>query len=299
MTIIEHKEGLYTHYHFASKNTQKKLLIELPHGATKSADFLWLQAKLQGEYPEGLIDFFHVNTDVGSPELAFAIGKELQGKYEVHVLQAHIPRTFIDCNRVVGEGVEYKAGGVTPATPPYVVDLQDLATLHRAYDEYQQKAKGLYAQICGTDQGLALMLHTYAPRTVPITTIDHAIVEQLHDFYDTEKIQNCKLRPEVDVIHRTPDGEELSDLSWRQRVADEFSNVGIEVANGTSYPLHPVTMAYHYAKAYPHKTLCLEIRRDLVVENWEPFVEMKISEEKAKTIAACVARSLESGAAQS
>jgi hypothetical protein len=293
MTIIEYKEGLYTHYHFASKNTQHKLLIELPHGATKSEDFLWLQARLQGEYPEGLIDFFHVNTDVGSPEIAFAIANELQGKCDVHILQSHIPRTFIDCNRVVGEGVEYKAGGVTPATPPYVVDEHDLTLLHKAYDSYQNYAKGLYAKICGTHQGLALMLHTYAPRTVPITAIDQDIVGQLHAFYDTEKIQDCKLRSAVDMIYKTPSGEELSNRDWIQEMAKEFIEGGLEVANGNSYLLHPVTMAYHYAKMYPQQTLCLEIRRDLVVEKWEPFSEMKISEEKAKYFSSCVVRSLE------
>lgn len=293
MTIIESKEGLYTHFHFPSPNAQNHLFIELPHGATKSKDFQWYQERLQGEYPENLIDFFHVNTDVGSPELALEIARQLQGKYEVHILQSHIPRTFIDCNRVVGENISYQEGGVTPATPPYVIEDDDLKFLHQAYQSYQSYTKELYAKVCGNQKGLGLMLHTYAPRSVPIKSIGQDIVEQLHHFYDSEKILDCKLRPQIDVIHKTPDDEELSNIKWTEKVAEEFRKIELDVANGTSYPLHPVTMAYHYAKAYPYQTLCMEIRRDLVVETWEPFSEMKISQEKSERLAGCLARSLE------
>ena len=137
------------------------------------------------------------------------------------------------------------------------------------------------------------MLHTYAPRTVPITSVDRDIVKQLHVFYHSEKIRSCKLRPQIDVIHKTPNNEELSDLKWYESVSQEFRTIGLDVADGASYPLHPVTMAYHYAKAYPRQTLCIEIRRDLIVERWEPFSEMRISQEKAEKLAACLARSLD------
>jgi len=292
---IKIEEGVYSHFCYSAPNAMKYLLIELPHGSTKSKDFLYYQERLQGKYPENLIDFFHVNTDVGSPELAFALAEKLQREdeeYEVHVMQSHIPRTFIDCNRVVGEGISYQAGGVTPATPAYVQSEQDLQLLYQAYHRYQDYTKRLYAEICGAKRGLGLMLHTYAPRTVPIQAVDWDIVHQLHDFYDTDKIKDCALRPQIDVIHKTPAAEALAALEWHQKVAEELRNIGLEVANGDSYPLHPVTMAYHYAKQYPAQTLCMEIRRDLVVTSWDPFVEMEISQEKVEKLGACLARSL-------
>ena len=292
MTIVKSKVGLYTHFHFPSVNAGRSLLIELPHGATKSKDFIYYLDRLQGSYPADLIDFFHVNTDVGSPEIAFDIARQLQGQYEVHVLQSHIPRTFIDCNRVVGEDISYKEGGVTPATASYVEDERDLRTLYEVYEQYRSYVQALYAKICGEQQGFGLMLHTYAPRSVPIQAVNQDIVNQLRAFYDTEKIFDCKLRPEIDVIYKTPENEELSNLIWRRKLVEECTKIGLEVADGTSYPLHPVTMAYSYAKVYPGQTLCVEIRRDLVVEIWEPFSEMSIAKEKSEMLAACLVRSL-------
>ena len=108
MNIIEQKEGVYTH--FATTSLEKPrgyLLIELPHGSTTTNDFKWYQKRLQGDYPPNIIDFFYVNTDVGSPEIAFEIAQQLKDNYEIHILRSHIPRTFIDCNRVVGEGISY------------------------------------------------------------------------------------------------------------------------------------------------------------------------------------------------
>ena len=106
MNIIEQKEGVYTHFATTSlENPRGYLLIELPHGSTTTNDFKWYQERLQGDYPPNIIDFFYVNTDVGSPEIAFEIAQQLKDNYEVHILRSHIPRTFIDCNRVVGEGI--------------------------------------------------------------------------------------------------------------------------------------------------------------------------------------------------
>ena len=293
MNIIENKEGIYTHFCVpSSSNSKKKLLIELPHGATKTKDFLWYQQKLQSTYPKNLIDFFYVNTDVGSPEIAFHIAQKLLGTYETHILQSHIPRTFIDCNRVVGEGILYTEGGVTPATPSYVTDAQDVSFLYEQYHQYQKYVRSLYTKICEQDEGQALMLHTYAPRSVPITQVDFDIVEQLHAYYKTDKIQDCPLRPEIDIIYKTPDGENLIDATWIQNLKRIFGQNGFFVADGDSYPLHPVTTAYEHAHKNPSKTMCLEIRRDLVVQDWDPFVEMSISESKAVVIASCIADSL-------
>ena len=293
MKCIEQKEGVYTH--FATTSLEKPagyLLIELPHGSTTTNDFKWYQEKLQGDYPPNIIDFFYVNTDVGSPEIAFEIAQQLKENYEVHILRSHIPRTFIDCNRVVGEGISYSEGGVTPATPSYVTNKSDIEFLYASYHAYQNYVKGLYAKICGERAGLALMLHTYAPRSVPITKVDHDIVEQLHAFYDTEKIEDCKLRPEVDIIHKTPDGEVLIDKTMIQNITEQFESAGFDVQNGASYLLHPVTTAHYHAQQNHLQTLCLEVRRDLVVSTWSPFEEMNISKEKAQRIASCIAQAI-------
>src|SRR5512140_2195731 len=75
------------------------LVIEVPHGATTTADFTTLAAKLTSPLPDGLVDFFHVNTDAGAPELAQAIAERFvadEPARSVAVLRCRIPRTFID-----------------------------------------------------------------------------------------------------------------------------------------------------------------------------------------------------------
>ena len=52
-------------------------LIEIPHGATRRAHFEALAPQLKSALPDGLIDFFFVNTDAGAPELAFALAERL------------------------------------------------------------------------------------------------------------------------------------------------------------------------------------------------------------------------------
>ena len=49
------------------------LIIEIPHGATRTADFTAVEEALTSPLPSKLSDFFHVNTDAGAPELAVAL----------------------------------------------------------------------------------------------------------------------------------------------------------------------------------------------------------------------------------
>src|SRR5204863_5647908 len=51
------------------------LLIEVPHGATRTADFTALERLLASPLPPSLVDFFHVNTDAGAPELGEAVAR--------------------------------------------------------------------------------------------------------------------------------------------------------------------------------------------------------------------------------
>src|SRR5215471_8661595 len=78
------------------------LVIEVPHGATATADFTALAAQLTSPLPDDLVAFFHVNTDAGAPELALAIAQRFvadEPARTASVLRCRIPRTFIDCNR--------------------------------------------------------------------------------------------------------------------------------------------------------------------------------------------------------
>ena len=47
----------------ATNSASPDLLIEVPHGATRTTDFTSLQALLKSPLPEGLVDFFHVTTE--------------------------------------------------------------------------------------------------------------------------------------------------------------------------------------------------------------------------------------------
>ncbi len=103
------------------------LLIEVPHGATRAAHFEALAKRLVGQVPENLIDFFFVNTDVGAPECAQEIARLLADEAEktVMIFRSIVPRTFIDCNRALGD--DPRAGGeLNAALPEYVTDERDI-----------------------------------------------------------------------------------------------------------------------------------------------------------------------------
>src|SRR5262245_41489222 len=80
------------------------LVIEVPHGATRAAHFDALRAELAGPFADDLRDFFFVNTDVGAPETALEIARRVvaaDSARTVLVIRCLVPRTFVDCNRIV------------------------------------------------------------------------------------------------------------------------------------------------------------------------------------------------------
>jgi hypothetical protein len=253
------------------------LLIELPHGATAPEHYFSLRDRLLSPLPDMLEHFFYVNTDVGSYECAVAIALEvvrLQPKATVAILRSLIPRTFIDCNRQLDLPPEaFKEGRVSPAWPSYIRAPDDQRLLRQMHQAYQAEACAAYDWICGFG-GLALMLHTYAPRTVSISSVGHDIVEQLHKAYEPDTFQSWKLRPEMDVICNTPDGEELAAIWLLPELTAHMASVGIPLSQGATYPLHPVTTGYHHARRHSGKTLCIEIRRDLLMNPYTPFSPM-------------------------
>ena len=149
------------------------LLIEVPHGATRAAEYHAVRRRLAGDLPDDLIDFFFVNTDVGAPECAREIAAAVVAPSEhprvadllgsdalaavtaapprsVLVLRCLIPRTFVDCNRAVeAADPDYATTGVTKAVPDYVTDPGDIGLLTKLHAAYVQVASRAFDWICG------------------------------------------------------------------------------------------------------------------------------------------------------
>ncbi|MES2639270.1 MAG: N-formylglutamate amidohydrolase [Myxococcota bacterium] len=270
------------------------LAIELPHGATRTADYDRVRAQLQGAYDDDLVDFFHVNTDVGSPELADAVAAALVAAHPtraVCVIQSRIPRTFIDCNRVIDAAPEaFREGKVTPGVPPWIRHPYDLERLREAHAAYVGAAQAMIDAVCGAG-GVALMLHTYAPRSVGVEVDEH-IVASLHAAYRPETVETWPLRPVVDVIGRSLEGASMVDEALLHDLSAGYGALGIEVADGRTYPLHPSTWGFHHGARWPGRTLCVEIRRDFVADPWDPFVEMVIAPDKTARMAGPLAAAI-------
>ena len=276
----------------APENQPPALLIEIPHGATRGHHYQHLYSKLQGSYPSELEAFFFVNTDVGAPELGVCIAQELaEAGLTVLVLTSEIPRTFIDCNRVIDAAPDaFRAGGVTPGIPPYVRDPDDLLLLRNLHGQYVEMAEGAFHETCAPG-GTALMLHSYAPRSVGVD-VDDRIVEQLKWAYQPEVVTRWPLRPEADVISTTPEGVVLAPDQLLRDTLSELNAINIDAGTGQTYPLHPSTQAARFANQYPGQTLCLEIRRDLLVSEFTPFSEMIPNPDQTQRIAGALTRAL-------
>lgn len=254
------------------------LVIEIPHGATETVDFTSLAAKLTSPLPDALVDFFHVNTDAGAPELAEAIAARLvveEPARSVAIVRCRIPRTFIDCNRRIdADPAEFKAGKVTPGLMPWITTDADRELLRGAYVIYQQAVRSALSP------GAAiLMLHTYAPRTVDVE-VDADIVTNLRHAYLPEVEPTWPLRPPIDVISRALDGTSYAPAEVVDTLRAAFAAEGITVADGATYPLHPSTVAWDHVIARPGRALCVEVRRDLLADPFDPFAQMTIGAAK-------------------
>ncbi len=289
------------------------LLIELPHGATRESHYHALRRRLRSELPADLIDFFFVNTDVGSPECARELARMLADPAaceeltellrgpgdrdaarmrprSVTILRSLVPRTFIDCNRAL-DGENPGAAGLTPVLPEYITHPDDVALLTSLHRRYHEAARQAYARVCGSG-GVALTLHTYAPRTVGITRVDGDIVRALHEAYEPERHERWPLRPEVDVISGTTDGTRPAPAETVRRIRELYARIGIDAGDSESYRLDPSTMGYRYSTAWPGRVVCVEIRRDLLAEPFDPFAEMTIGERKTRRMALPLAAAL-------
>jgi len=270
------------------------LVIEIPHGATTTADFTALAAQLTSPLPDGLIDFFHVNTDAGAPELALATARRLvadQPTRAVAVVRCRIPRTFIDCNRRIDASPdEFRAGKVTPGVMPWITTAEDRARLRGAYDRYVAAVRDAAAALGPT--GALLLLHSYAPRSVDVE-VDLQIVPSLRRAYQPDREPTWPLRPEVDVIGRALDGTDHAPPAVVGALRGELAGLGIAVADSATYPLHPSTLAWDHVVRRPGRTLCLEVRRDLLADPFDPFVEMTIGAAKVARLVGPFVRAIQ------
>jgi len=265
-------------------------LIELPHGATRETHFDTTRARLRGDYAADLKEFFFVNTDVGAPECAAEIAGALaRAGAGVLIVRGLVPRTFIDCNRVIEGGL--RGDEMTPPVPEYVREKTDIETLTGIYRQYQGVAGRAYEHVCGAG-GLALTLHTYAPRSVDIKRIDDDIVRALREAYEPERFETWERRPDVDVISEDTEGKRLAPSAVVDRLKREYAAIGVEVRENATYRLHPETMGHVHSSAYPGQVLCMEINRQRLADPFTPFAEMHIGPEKAARMAAPVAKAL-------
>ncbi len=269
------------------------LIVEVPHGATTTEDFAALAALLEGPLPAGLIDFFYVNTDAGAPELAAATARGFvadEPSRIAAVVRCRIPRTFIDCNRRIDASpAEFREGKVTPGIPPWIVTPADRALLRERYDAYLAAVRGAIEALA--PGGALLLLHTYAPRSVDVE-VDLEIVDKLHRAWRPDVEPTWPLRPEVDVIGRGVDGTSHAPAAVARALREGLAAIGIAAADSATYPLHPSTLAWEHVQRLPGRALCVEVRRDLLADPFEPFAEMRIGEDRVARLAAPLAAAL-------
>ncbi len=270
------------------------LLLEIPHGATRTADYVALEARLTSPLPPALVAFFNVNTDAGAPELAEAVARrfvEAEPTRAAAVLRCRVPRTFIDCNRVIDAAPEaFKEGRVTPGLMPWITTPEDRALLRGLYDSYVASVEAAVEAVRARG-GAMVMVHTYAPRSVDVD-VDADIVTKLRAAYEPDVWPTWPERPMVDVISRTTDGVSHAPAAVVARLAEQLAAVGITPADSHTYPMHPSTMAWRFASSWTGRTLCLEFRRDLLADPFEPFAEMRIGAAKVSALADPVAAAL-------
>lgn len=263
----------------ADPDAPPDLLCEVPHAAWRRAHYDAVRAALVGPLPEDLHEFFHVNTDVGAEALALAVAAalvEADPRRAAVVLACRVPRTFIDCNRVVDADLQdLQAAGLTAGLPVYVRDPADQALLLDLHRRYVQEAVRLHAWVCGAG-GVAISPHSYAPRTVPIEQVTERIVDDLRRVYDPAVVDGWPLRPEVDLISVDGAGRRVLSDVMVEPALQGYRALGLDAVEGQTYPLHPATQAARFAATHPGRTLCLEVRRDLLVRQWRPFHEMEV-----------------------
>ena len=277
----------------ARADARPELLIEVPHGADEQPHYDALRARLRGPFPAGLEIFFQVNTDVGAYAYGRAAAEEVlaaEPQRSALLVRSLIPRTFVDCNRAATKSGD-PAAAVTAGIPAYVEDAADLALLHELHAAYFEVAEAAYKAVCGAG-GVALVPHTYAPRSVGITSVGHDIVTQLREVYRPERVAEWPLRAEVELLTRDGEGQLLAPQGCEEALSAAFAAAGVVAAKNETFFLHPATLGHGWSAAYPGQTICLEVRRDLLVREWLPFSPKTLDPARVSTFARALAPTL-------
>jgi hypothetical protein len=165
-----------------------------------------------------------------------------------------------------------------------------VALLKGLYGQYRALVEAAVDAVCGAG-GEALFVHTYAPRSVDVP-VDERIVERLREAYLPQNVARWPLRAEVDLILDDPERRARPSERLAARAKAALERAGLQVARSAAYGLHPSTLAHASALRHPERTLCFEVRRDLLVEAFTPFAEMAATPAKVKRIATPLADAL-------
>ena len=271
------------------------LLVEVPHGADERRHYDALRERMRGELPAELHAFFHLNTDVGawaygraSAERVLAAAPERSAL----IVRSLIPRTLVDCNRRSDyTGGRLDEGALTPGLPPYVRDAGDREMLLELHMRYVEVARRSFELVCGAG-GLALIPHTYGPRSLGIDAIDDEIVTKLRWACAPERHDTWPLRAQVDLLTRDGEGRLYAPSGLEERLLADFGAAGFEAKANDTYLMHESTLAFEWSSRFPGRALCLELRRDLLVEAWTPFEQMWAVPEKVARVAEVLAPAL-------
>lgn len=271
------------------------LLVEVPHGADERHHYDALRQRLRGDLPDDLHLFFNLNTDLGAWAYGRATAQAVIAaapERSVLILRSLIPRTFVDSNRRADyQGGRLDEGALTPGIPSYVRDDHDRALLLELHRRYLETAREAFALVCGSG-GLALVPHSYGPRSLGIDAIDDDIVAKLRWACAPERHDSWPLRPEVDLLTRDGEGRLFAPAGLEARLLTDFAAAGFETKANDTYDLHPSTLAHEWSTTYPGRVLCLEVRRDSLVETWTPLDAMRTVEAKCDRVARVLAPAL-------
>jgi len=179
---------------------------------------------------------------------------------------------------------------MTAGLPPYLRGAADRELLLGLHARYTALAEDAYRETCGGG-GLALALHTYAPRSVEVE-VDDDVVAALAAAYRPEIYGGWRERPEVDLVTRTPEGEDLAPRPLADELRTALGAAGIGAGENATYTLHPASTGHRHAVRWPGQVLCVEVRRDLLGAPWIPFEESPIGAAGVARVAAPLAAAL-------
>jgi hypothetical protein len=122
--------------------------------------------------------------------------------------------------------------------------------------------------------------------------VDAHIVANLRRAYEPDVEPTWPLRPMVDVICRDADGGSHAPAGVLAALRANLSAIDVPVAESATYPMHPSTLAWDHVQRRPGRALCVEVRRDLLADPFDPFAEMRIGDAKVARLADPMARAL-------